>query len=58
MRVKTVCVDDVVVVDLVARRIVLSVKDEFKTDGQGAAFALRENRFLMATANKLYSVRY
>ena len=58
MRVMNVCSRDVVVIDLVARKVVFSSKTEFHVDGHGSIIRLRENQFVMAVENNLYSLKY
>ena len=43
MRTMKVSKRDVVVVDLVARKVVFSLMDEFKTEGHGSTLCLRDN---------------
>ena len=50
--------DVVVVVDLVARKVVFSLMDEFKTEGHGSTLCLRDNHVVIAVENEIYSVKY
>jgi hypothetical protein len=54
----TVCTRDVVIIDLMEKQIIFSVKESFETDGHGSMFLLRENKFVMAVDDNLFSVEY
>ena len=58
MRVMTVCSRDVVILDLLSRKVVFSSMAEFKVEGQGSVLRLKDNLFVMALENNLYSLKY
>ena len=58
MQVVTICDRDVVIVDLVARKVLFNCKATFNVDGIGSVICLRENHFMMAVENNLYSLKY
>ena len=58
MCVMTVSNRDVVVVDLIKRNIVFSVKESFNIDVSGSVICLSENKLVVAVENKIYSAKF
>jgi hypothetical protein len=58
MHVIKVCARDVVIVDLMRRKVAFSARDKFKTEGHGSVIRLRDNKFFMAAENVLYAIKY